>query len=76
MKTFHLLEKPGDFLKDPKIRRTVLRYMLKGRRRNSAKRLQPGPGRVAMHDLLGLSADAAVSIGENLEDESEIVNPA
>ncbi len=76
MKTFHLLENPGDFLKDPKIRRTVLRYMLKGRRRNSAKRLQPGPDRVAMHDLLGLSADAAVSTEHNLDDESEIVNPA
>ncbi len=71
MKSFHLLENPGAFLKDPKIRRTVLRYMLKGRRRNSAKRLQPGPGRAEMHDLLGLSADAAVS-----PDESEIVNPA
>lgn len=76
MKTFHLLEKPGAFLNDPKIRRTVLRYMLKGRRRNSAKRLQPGPDRVAMHDLLGLSADAAMSTETNLDDESEIVNPA
>lgn len=76
MKTFHLLESPGEFLQDSKIRRTVLRYMLKGRRRNSAKRLQPGPGRAEMHELLGLSADAAVSTGQNLEDELEIVNPA
>jgi 2-polyprenyl-6-methoxyphenol hydroxylase-like FAD-dependent oxidoreductase len=54
MKTFHLLEKPGDFLKEPKIRWTVLRYMLRGRRRNSAKRLQPGPDRQQMHQLLGI----------------------
>ena len=33
-KTVNLLENPGDFLKDPKIRRTVFLYMLRGRRKN------------------------------------------
>jgi 2-polyprenyl-6-methoxyphenol hydroxylase-like FAD-dependent oxidoreductase len=52
MKTFHLLERPGGFLKDPKIRRTVLRYMLRGRRRNASKRLQIGPSRDEMLELV------------------------
>lgn len=34
IKTVNLLENPGDFLKDPKIRRTVLLYMLRGRKKN------------------------------------------
>jgi 2-polyprenyl-6-methoxyphenol hydroxylase-like FAD-dependent oxidoreductase len=54
MRTFHLLEKPGDFLKDWRIRTTVLRYMLRGRRRNAAQRLQPGPERGEMHEILGI----------------------
>lgn len=57
LRTFHLLEKPGDFLKDWKVRRTILRYMARGRRRNAASRLQPGPDRLEMHQVLGL-ADA------------------
>lgn len=52
MRTFHLLERPGDFLKDARIRRTVFRYMLKGRRRNAAKRLQVGPSRDEMLTLV------------------------
>ncbi|MFM8354585.1 MAG: FAD-dependent oxidoreductase [Gammaproteobacteria bacterium] len=56
MRTFHLLERPGDFLKDSRIRRTVFRYMLKGRRRNASKRLQVGPSRA---DMLTLVAGAA-----------------
>ncbi|MCZ6618566.1 MAG: FAD-binding protein [Gammaproteobacteria bacterium] len=55
MKTFHLLEKPGDFLKDRRIQATIFRYMVRGRKRNAAARLQPGPSRAALHDLLGLS---------------------
>ena len=54
MKTFHLLENPGDFLKNKRIRATVFRYMLRGRKRNAAARLQPGPSRSGMHDRLGL----------------------
>ena len=56
LRTFHLLEKPGDFLKDWRIRATVVRYMLRGRRRNAAQRLQPGPDRVEMHRILGIEA--------------------
>ena len=54
MRTFHLLEPPGDFLKDSHIRRTIFRYMLRGRRRNAATRFAPGPDRSAMHALAGL----------------------
>lgn len=48
MRTFHLIEKPGEFLKDSKIRRTVFRYMLKGRKKNGEARVQRGPGREEM----------------------------
>lgn len=59
MRTFHLLEKPGDFLKEGRLRRRVLRYMLRGRRRNAATRLQPGPDRNHMHELLELDPTPA-----------------
>jgi hypothetical protein len=52
MRTFHLLEKPGEFLKDTRIRLTILRYMLHGRKRNAAARLQPGPSRDEMYEVL------------------------
>lgn len=52
MRTFHLLEKPGEFLKDKHIKRTVFRYMLRGRKRNARTRLQPGPSRTEMYELL------------------------
>ena len=52
-KTFHLLEKPGAFLSQWSIRRTILRYMLRGRTRNAARRLQPGPSRRDMLDIVG-----------------------
>ncbi len=48
MRTVNLVEKPGDFLKDQKIRWTVLGYMLRGRKRNARARIQPGPKRAAM----------------------------
>ncbi|MDA1073425.1 MAG: FAD-dependent oxidoreductase [Proteobacteria bacterium] len=54
MKTFHLIEKPGDFLKDWRIRTIVLLYMLRGRKRNAASRLQPGPKRDELYTQLGL----------------------
>ena len=63
MRTFNLLEKPGDFMKDWKIRLTVLRYLLRGRKKNAQRRLQPGLGRdelLAMLDRLdGEKRDAA-----------------
>ena len=52
MRTFHLLEKPGAFLEDRRIRLTILRYMLRGRARNAAKRLQKGPSRKEMLALV------------------------
>ncbi|MEM7000266.1 MAG: NAD(P)/FAD-dependent oxidoreductase [Pseudomonadota bacterium] len=48
MRTVNLVEKPGHFLKDPKIRRTVFRYMLRGRKRNAKARVQRGPERLEM----------------------------
>jgi 2-polyprenyl-6-methoxyphenol hydroxylase-like FAD-dependent oxidoreductase len=52
MRTFNLLEKPGDFLKGWRIRLTILRYMLKGRKHNAAIRLQRGPKRGEMLDIV------------------------
>lgn len=48
MKTFNLMEKPGDFLKDNAIRWTVFKYMFKGRAKNSRARYQKGPNREEM----------------------------
>jgi 2-polyprenyl-6-methoxyphenol hydroxylase-like FAD-dependent oxidoreductase len=59
MRTFHLLETPGAFLSEGAIRRKVLRYMLRGRRRNGASRIVPGPDRREMHALLGARSQAA-----------------
>lgn len=52
MRTFNLMEKPGDFLKDNRTRWTVLRYMLRGRARNSRSRLQRGPKRDEMLTII------------------------
>ena len=41
-RTINLLEAPGEFLKDKKVKRTIFRYMLRGRKRNAAARRQPG----------------------------------
>ncbi len=57
MRTFHLLEKPGEFFNDWRVRLVIMAYMLRGRRLNAANQLQPGPGRQEMHRLLGLSGD-------------------
>lgn len=48
MRTFNLLEKPGAFLNDWHIRLTVMRYMLRGRTRNTAQRRRRGPARAEM----------------------------
>ena len=58
MKSFNLLEKPGDFLKDGKIQRIILRYMLRGRKQNSSARYQRGPSRLEMIELVS-GKDAA-----------------
>ena len=44
-RTINLLEEPGAFLQEPRVRRTVLRYMFRGRKRNAAARRVPGPSR-------------------------------
>lgn len=64
MRTVNLLEKPGAFLKDASIRRTVLRYMFRGRKRNAATRLQPGPKRQEMLALLEIpgASDGQVEV--------------
>ncbi|MCH8258052.1 MAG: FAD-dependent oxidoreductase [Proteobacteria bacterium] len=59
MKTFNLLETPGEFLKDWNIRMIILRYLLKGRKKNAARRLVSGPGRIELHQALGLAADVS-----------------
>ena len=48
MRTFNLMEKPGDFLKDSRVRWTILRYMMRGRARNNRARFQRGPSRLEM----------------------------
>lgn len=52
MRTVNLVEKPGAFLKDKKIRNTVLRYMLFGRKRNAAARVQHGTSRDEMIQIV------------------------
>jgi 2-polyprenyl-6-methoxyphenol hydroxylase-like FAD-dependent oxidoreductase len=52
MRTVNLVEKPGAFLKDPKIRRKIFRYMLRGRKKNSQARVQRGPSRKEMLDYI------------------------
>ncbi len=60
MRSFNLMEKPGDFLKNPRIRWTVLRYMLRGRERNNRARFQRGPKRDEMLRVItGKDAEAA-----------------
>ena len=48
MRTVNLVEKPGAFLKDPKVRNTIFRYMLRGRKRNAQARIQAGLSRAEM----------------------------
>ena len=48
MRTVNLVEKPGTFLEDPQIKRTIFRYMFKGRKKNGQARVQRGPTRQAM----------------------------
>jgi len=57
MRTFNLLEKPGDFLSEWPIRLTLMRYMLKGREQNAKARYQPGPSRSEMIELVDKNRD-------------------
>lgn len=45
MRTFNLLEKPGDFLKDRKTQAIIFLYMLRGRAKNAQSRIVRGPTR-------------------------------
>jgi len=53
MRTVNLVEKPGNFLKDKRIRNTVFRYMLRGRKRNAAARIQRSASRDEMIKIVG-----------------------
>ena len=52
MRTFNLMEKPGDFLKDNRIRWSVLKFMFRGRRRNAKSRLVNGPSRTELLEAI------------------------
>ena len=52
MRTVNLLEPPGTFLNDRRTRLIVFAYMLRGRRRNAAARIQRGPSRREMLRLV------------------------
>ncbi|MEM9623540.1 MAG: FAD-dependent oxidoreductase [Pseudomonadota bacterium] len=52
MRTVNLVEKPGEFLNDPKTRSKVLRYMLRGRKRNAKARVQRGLERGELLDIV------------------------
>lgn len=45
MRTFNLLEKPGEFLKDRKTQAIIFLYMLRGRAKNASARIVRGPSR-------------------------------
>jgi 2-polyprenyl-6-methoxyphenol hydroxylase-like FAD-dependent oxidoreductase len=53
MRTVNLLETPGTFLTDWRIRLIIFAYMLRGRTRNAAARIHRGPGRAEMLKMLG-----------------------
>ena len=42
MRTVNLIENPGDFLKGKKVKRTIFKYMLRGRKRNAKARMNRG----------------------------------
>lgn len=52
MRTVNLVENPGEFLQDPKIKRTIFLYMLRGRKRNARARVRRGPGRSDMLEFV------------------------
>ena len=66
MKTFNLMEKPGDFLKDRRIQWTVLRYLLNGRIRNAGTRLQLGPTRLEMLEVIGAREQKLSPVGDSV----------
>jgi len=57
LRTFQLEEKPGTFMQDKRIRNTVYRYMLKGRKKNASASIVNGPNR---DEMLAVIADVGV----------------
>ncbi|MEQ8857154.1 MAG: FAD-dependent oxidoreductase [Pseudomonadales bacterium] len=53
LRTVNLLEKPGAFLNDRRTKLIVFAYMLRGRARNAGARIQRGPSREEMLQLIG-----------------------
>ena len=66
MKTINLVEKPGEFLKNKKIQRTVFKYMLRGRKRNAGSRIQPGLTRPKMLEFL-TELDSTQDLGDQAD---------
>ena len=66
MKTINLVEKPGEFLKNKKIQRTVFKYMLRGRKRNAESRIQPGLTRPKMLEFL-TEIDSKQDLGDQAD---------
>lgn len=58
-RTINLLETPGAFLQEGAVKRTVFRYMLRGRKRNAAARRQPGLSRADALALLPTAPDSS-----------------
>ena len=52
LRTFQLEEKPGAFLKDKKIRNTIYKYMLRGRKKNASASIVEGPTRDEMLSII------------------------
>ncbi len=52
-RTINLLEKPGAFLEERRTQLIIFGYMLRGRSRNAAARIQRGPSRAEMLSLVG-----------------------
>ncbi len=61
MRTFNLLEKPGAFLNEWRVRLILLRYLFRGRNRNARQRLQPGPTRAEMHRILAVDDESSTA---------------
>lgn len=60
-RTINLLETPGAFLQEGAVKRTLFRYLLRGRKRNAAARRQPGLSRAEAFALLPQTLPAAAS---------------
>lgn len=53
LRTFNLLEKPGEFMKEPAVLVLTLRYLLQGKGKEASARVVNGPGRDEMLEIIG-----------------------